>query len=75
MEKHFEGTRKACSFLARIGDVSYSGHCGDQDKVGGELCIGLTAQHELEREIGFLAADPREILFTRSAPENTHRFN
>jgi len=35
-------------------DVSFSGYCGEKDRIdGGELEIALTAQHELQREIGF----------------------
>lgn len=45
-------------------DVSYSGYCGEVDRIDGEIDIGLTAEHEIRKEIGTLSADHREILFT-----------
>lgn len=45
-------------------DVSYSGYCGETERIDQELDIGLTVEHELKREIGTLTADHREILFT-----------
>ena len=40
-------------------DVSYSGYCGADDTLrGGRLDLSLTVQHELQREIGILPADP-----------------
>lgn len=46
-------------------DVSYSGYCGEKDMPRpGELDVALTAQHELHKEIGSLAVDRRDIIFT-----------
>jgi hypothetical protein len=46
-------------------DVSFSGYCDKKDKLSaGELDVALTVERELRNEIGGLAADPREIIFT-----------
>lgn len=58
--------RGASVLLATLEwDVSYSGYCGEKDMPRPrELDVALTAQHELHREIGSLAVDRRDIVFT-----------
>jgi hypothetical protein len=44
--------------------VAVGGYCGNGDKVKGRLNVGLTAGNELEKEVGILKADRRDMLFT-----------
>jgi hypothetical protein len=59
--------RRGASVLEapRKWDVSVSGYCGNIDVIDTNfLDFGLTVEHEVKREIGILAGDPREIKFT-----------
>jgi hypothetical protein len=44
--------------------VAFGGHCGKNDIGNAGLDLGLTAEHELTREIGTLTSDARDIIFT-----------